>query len=409
MIKFLKFKFEQILFLVSFLGLLYSFFLNEDGAGKGASGDFAATFGFIFALQENLLANPTKWTLVHTPLHFFILSFVTRLIPDPFVLRFLLCLFSISVPIIFYFSISKFEKIKNRKENYLIIASCIFFVPSFRYASIWGNDLITSIIFFLISIFFFKKWEIKKEKSINKFLLLQIIFLALATYTRQYFAVFFIYFLWRYYQVLYLKNFIKLFGICVLSSLPVFFYVYKFPELLTGQLISVRAINFFLLGNSSIIFSTLFPIILINFLYKKFSYKRILLPCFLVIFLIYILSLNFDGTSWQGGGVNYLLSQKLFNNNIYFYFTSFFTISIFIYFILENKSNFIMIITLLFMFCSYQVYQRYYDPMFFIIFFLLIKTNLTKIFFINKKSCYLLFVYFVLFYLATISKLIYKL
>ena len=128
-----------------------------------------------------------------------------------------------------------------------------------------------------------------------------------------------------------------------------------------------------------------------------------------MIFLIYILSLNFDGTSWQGGGVNYLLSQKLFNNNIYFYFTSFFTISIFIYFILENKSNLIMIITLLFMFCSYQVYQRYYDPMFFIIFFLLIKTNLTKIFFINKKSCYLLFVYFVLFYFATISKLIYKL
>jgi hypothetical protein len=409
MIKFLKFKFELILFLLSFLGLLYSFFLNEDGTGIGATGDFAATFGFIFALQENLLANPTNWTLVHTPLHFFILSFVTRLIPDPFILRFLLCFFSISVPIIFYFSISKFEKINNRKENYLIIASCIFFIPSFRYASIWGNDLITSIIFFLISIYFFKKWEIKKEKSINKFLLLQIIFLVLATYTRQYFAVFFIYFLWRYYQILNLKNFIKLFGICVLSSLPVFFYVYRFPELLTGQHISVSAINFFLLGNSSIIFSTLFPVILINFLYKKFSYKRILLPCFLVIFLIYILSLNFDGTNWQGGGVNYLLSQKLFNNNIYFYFTSFFTMSIFIYFILENKSNFIMVITLLFMFCSYQVYQRYYDPMFFIIFFLLIKTNLTKIFFINKKSCYLLFVYFVLFYLATISKLIYKL
>jgi hypothetical protein len=80
-----------------------------------------------------------------------------------------------------------------------------------------------------------------------------------------------------------------------------------------------------------------------------------------------------------------------------------------IYLSIENKSNSIILITLLFMFFSYQVYQRYYDPMFFIIFFLLIKTNLTKIFFKKKIPCYLLLFYFILFYLGTVSKLLYKL
>lgn len=398
-----------IIFFLSFLSLIYSFFLNEDGTGGGARGDFEVTYGFILALQKNLLANPTEWTLVHTPLHFFILSLITRLIDNPYILRLLFCIFSISIPVIFYLIISKSNEINKENKNFLLISSCIFFIPSFRYTSIWSNDLITSIFFFLISILFFKKWEVKKKKNIDKYLLLQIIFLVLATYTRQYFAVFFIYFLNEYYKVLNFKNFVQLFGICVFSSIPVFFYTYKFPELLTGQHISISAINYFLLGNPAIMFTTIFPIITINFLYKKISFQKILLPCLASLFLIYILSLNFNGTNWSGGGINYLLSQKLFRNNIYFYFCSFFTISIFIYLILENKNNLIILIILTFMFFSYQVYQRYYDPMFFIIFFLIVKTKLTEIFYRKKSASYLLLLYFFLLYIGTIFKLVYKL
>ena len=109
----------------------------------------------------------------------------------------------------------------------------------------------------------------EKKKNIDKYLLLQIIFLVLATYTRQYFAVFFIYFLNEYYKILSFKNFVQLFGICILSSIPVFFYIYKFPELLMGQHIGIGAINYFLLGNPAIMFTTIFPIITINFLYKN--------------------------------------------------------------------------------------------------------------------------------------------
>lgn len=408
MIKLFNLKKELIIFFLSYLTLIYSFFLNEDGTGGGAKGDFEITYGFILALQENLLANPKEWTLVHMPLHFFILSLITRLIHEPFILRFLFCIFSISVPIIFYLIISKFIIKNKHKENLLLICSCIFFIPSFRYTSIWCNNLITSILLFLISIYFFKKWEIKKTKNLNKNLLLQILFLVLTTYTRQYFAVFFIYFLKEYYKVLLFKNFIKLFGICVLSSIPAFFYVYRFPELLTGQLISIYALKYFPLGNTSMMFLTILPIVLINFLYNKISYQSILVPSLISFCLIWILSLNFNGDNWQGGGVNYMISQKLFHNNIYFYFSSFVTISVFIYLILENKFNSTIIITLVFMFFSYQVYQRYYDPMFFIIFFLIIKTKLTQIFYKKKFASISLFLYFVFLYVFTISKIIYK-
>jgi hypothetical protein len=156
-------------------------------------------------------------------------------------------------------------------------------------------------------------------------------------------------------------------------------------------------------------FTTIFPIIIINFIYKKILFKKILIPCLISFSGICLLSLNFNGSGWQGGGVNYVLSQKIFYNNIYFYFSSFFTIAVFIYLIMENKLNLIIVITLLFMFCSYQVYQRYYDPMFFIIFFLLIKTDLIKIFLKKKLPCYLLLFYFILFYSVTVSKIIYKL
>ena len=96
-----------------------------------------------------------------------------------------------------------------------------------------------------------------------------------------------------------------------------------FPELLTGQHISIKAVNFFLLGNSSIMFLYIFPIFLINIFFKKIKITKNIIKFFLVSSIfVTLLSINFDPINWQGGGVNYMISQKLFNNNLYFFFTS---------------------------------------------------------------------------------------
>ena len=101
MINFISNYKQTIIFVISIFLLFVSFYYNEDGTGGGAKGDFEVTYGFILALQENLLADPKDWTLVHTPLHFIILSFVTRLISNTDLLRLLFCIFSLDSANIF--------------------------------------------------------------------------------------------------------------------------------------------------------------------------------------------------------------------------------------------------------------------------------------------------------------------
>ena len=405
---FLKKNLHKIIFIFSCISLFLSFFLNEDGTGNGARGDFEVTFGFVIALQENLLSDPKDWTLVHTPLHFILLSFVTKIITDTDILRFLFCVFSISLSYIFYLSLINSEINKIYKSNILILSSIILFIPSFRYTSIWANDLITSLFFFMLSVYYFKKWEKNKKDTIDINSFLQILFLALATYTRQYFAVFFIYFLSRYYQIFLLKSFIKLFIICVFTSLPVLYYTYLFPELLTGQLITLKAVNYFLIGNPAIIATTLFPIIFINLIYSRIEIKKLIYPILISALLVIILTINFNPfLGWQGGGVNHVISKKILNDNSFLYFSSFITFATFIYVGIENKKNILLLAIIILMFFSLQVYQRYYDPMFFIIFFTLIRTELIKIFLEKISAVLILLFYFVTYYYVAVADLIY--
>ncbi|MAC42011.1 MAG: hypothetical protein CMJ05_09520 [Pelagibacterales bacterium] len=98
---------------------------------------------------------------------------------------------------------------------------------------------------------------------------------------------------------------------------------------MTGQHISYKAISYFVLGNSSIMSITLLPIIILNLIYKNLNFKKLLLPSLLSFIVVVILSFNFNPFNWQGGGVNYMISNKVFNNNIFFYITSFITLTTF--------------------------------------------------------------------------------
>ena len=76
---------------------------------------------------------------------------------------------------------------------------------------------------------------------------------------------------------------------------------------------------------------------------------------------------------------------------------------------LKKKENIILILILLTMFFSFQVYQIYYEPMFFLIYFSLFKTNTTKIFFEKSFPVFILFIYFVIIYVVAVSDIFYKL
>ena len=153
----------------------------------------------------------------------------------------------------------------------------------------------------------------------------------------------------------------------------------------------------------------IYPIILINFLYKKiFLNLKILKYFILSTLIVFFLSLNFNPIGWQGGGINLIISQKIFNSNIYFYLSSVITFTFFFYLFFEDKKNIILILLLLFMFFSYQVYQRYYEPMFFIIFFTLFKTKLVDIFTKEIVPCFILFIYYLTYYFCAVTDILYK-
>ena len=158
---------------------------------------------------------------------------------------------------------------------------------------------------------------------------------------------------------------------------------------------------------SSIIFFHLSPILIMdntfnyfkNFLFKNFKLLILFSAC-----LVYFFSYQI---SYTGGGVFFILSNLLFNNNYLFYVGSFFFIGFVTYIASLNLNNFFLLLLIIISNIQNTIYHKYYEPMILIIFFTLIKypgvENLLK-----KKSniFYLYFLSFV-YILMRVFKIIY--
>ena len=157
--------------------------------------------------------------------------------------------------------------------------------------------------------------------------------MALASYSRQYYAMFFVFLLIKYFNNLNFKNFLICLIISILLSLPGIFYLLKFPVLFTRLEISSNFSNS-ILANASMLSIYIFPILLINIINKNLFLKKYRIfnfNFFLSIILTAILSQQFDDFSQYGYGVFYKLSNILLSNNIiFFYHFSNFTIFYFL-------------------------------------------------------------------------------
>ena len=179
--------YSRIVFFLLSITLIIGFFFNEDSAGSGGFiADFNNTWGYVEVLKESFFVLPSKWVM-HTPLHFIILSKAYMLIENQYLIRLTFCIISILLPFLFYLCL-KINYPNENKNNLLTLASLTFLLPSFRAGAIWANDHITALFFFLLFLIFFLKW-IKKSnfEKLTGNIYLQLIFLALAVYTRQYY------------------------------------------------------------------------------------------------------------------------------------------------------------------------------------------------------------------------------
>ena len=398
----------RISFLLLAISLLIGFYFNEDASG-GGKGDFYNTWGYNLALQKDLLVDPTAWT-VHFPLHHIILSRLIYLIEDQYLLRLFLCTLSISVPLLFYLNLKiKFDKVD--KNKLLFLASLIFIIPAFRYSAIWANNHITASIFFLLSTLFFLKWQKKQkndELSLN--VILNVIFLSLAVYTRQYYALFFLYFMFLYLQKLKFLTFIKLSLIVLILSLPGFLLVSGQQELLLVTFTNKLANS--ILVNSSIIAFFLIPIFILVFIQNKNLFKDnqkffyVTLICSIVF--VSLLSILFNYNPSLGGGFILKLSVLLFNNNFLFYLSAILGFIFFSFLAKEDKNNLALIILLVLGFSAYMIFQKYFEPTFLFLFFLIFNTKISKYFLNDYKNLLFLYIYMTAYLISAIVNDIYQ-
>jgi len=402
--------FNKFLYFLLSLSLFIGFYYGEDSSGSGGHiADFYNTWELVLKFREDLFVDFTNWIGIF-PLHYQILSIIQSFAKDQYLLRFLYCLISLIVPYLFYICLK--NKFEREDKNLLYVFSLIvFLLPSFRSGAIWANSQITGLIFFLLSLLFFIKWSKKKNfDAIDINLILQIVFMSLSVYTRQLYAVIFLYFVYIYYKKLKLKNFLIISFIIFLFALPGFFLVFNFPTML-----SVSFNNKFynsLLINSSIISFYLIPIYSILIFYHKidfnFKNKKYLFSFSVLLILVLILSYFFDYNFRNGGGFFLKISYILFNNFYFFFLTSFIGLCLLFLISFEDRDNLILILLLLFIFTSTQIFQKYFEPMFLFVLFLILKTKLSNLFFSNLKYIYIFYAYISAYFISAVLNDIYQ-
>ena len=403
------------IYLIFSLTLFLGFFFEENSSG-GAKMDheyllpFIKNFTFDFSSGLKTFLNNSA-SLIHSPIFYMLMSLFLKIFGDLSLLKAMYLIVSLILPYFFF----KILKIKfNGNYDYIFYLSLIIFLsPYFRSSAIWllGDNL--SLIFFSLSIFFFLQFDQKKN---NKLIFISLTFLIACCYIRYYYCIFFLYYLFYYYQNLSRELLFKILFFSFLLSLPAVLYfsyiIIEFDFLKT--LDSFGKIDYL---NSGIIVLTiiLFYILpflidkensLINYYKQKTKIILIYLSIFFIICLINYFFLNdLIKFSQRGGGV-FLKFLRLFglDETLPMLFLALVSLLILDFIFKEDRvSNYLILFTIIISLPMTTIYQKYLDPLFFLIFFGLIKSdyinyNILK----NNFNLKLIFSYFSFFYLFSL-------
>ena len=168
------------------------------------------------------------------------------------------------------------------KKLLILISLLLLLSPTVRSLAIWPDSHLYGLIFFLISVFWYLKFLINKNKFI--YIFLNILFLAIASYIRPSFCLFSIYFTFNYYKNFNLNyKFYLIILINFLLALPAFYYLFILDIMfLTSN--AVSDINLYIRLNpanklliiSSIIFFHLIPIMILKFQFFKIKLNKLI-------------------------------------------------------------------------------------------------------------------------------------
>ena len=392
------------------LTLIFSFFLKFDISNGGSSRDLFYHWRYIVALNQDVSIlfeydhSYKNGFSQHYPLHHLIISrfdFLTT--KQEHYLNFYF-IFSLFLPVLFYYCLkNRFPEIDSKKK--IFISSIIYFLPNYQSSAIWGNSHITSLFFFLGSIYFLNNLEKKEEIKVNFNIFFLVFFMACAAYVRQYYVIFFPY---LFLYILLSTRFKNITFFCLISiilSIPGLFFFLNNPMMLGGLLAQYTNFKSSILIVLSILFVYLLPFYAFNLKYnfskslELFKNKKFTTIFFLSIFIFFYIFLNFNYIGYLGGGFFYKISKVLIGNNLLFFVTAFSGLFLCFYFFRKKIYDIFLIIIISTSFSSgYAIFQKYFEPMFLIIIFLLINKELVKkIFNFNIHG---VFFYFLIYWTA---------
>jgi len=410
-----------IVYILLYFSLLVGFYFNEDFS-LGYISDYYGGKQFVSLFEKDFvktLLNFDKFTTSHSPIYYIFVLFLEKISFNETVLRLINLHTSLLIPIFFYSCLK--IKYKFQKGDLRSLIPCvIFFSPYFRSSSIWVGSENISLLFLIISLYFFLKYESNKEKNFSN-IFLNTLFLACAAYFRPVYAVFSIYFLLRYYLDLKFSNKLLYYILInALLSFPALYYVF------------VLDINFFLIHINQIYelsslvnsFSLCVSIILfysIPFLLTHINYS-LKLPIFrienivLSIIFTYLFINYFNYNAPYGGGIFYKISLLIFDNNYLFYFFSLIAFNILLAVLFFNKntkntiSDITLFLTLILLEPDRFIYHETFDPLLYFVFFLLIKNKIYLNFTqkLTNKKFILLILFSMSFYVLSIIKMIHN-
>ncbi len=396
-----------------YLSLVVGFIFGENSSG-GAIYDFNIIIKAIESFSndlKNTYENYSSFSIAHYPYYYIFLSFLLKLTNSIVFVKLFNLHLSLLLPLVFY----KILRLKypNQLEYLIFLPGLIFLSPYFRSSAIWALNDNIALVFFSFAIFYYLKTIFtKKEHKIFKYAILNLIFIIGATYIRQYYSIFGIFFLYNYF----LKTNYR-----VVTSYCIFGFLLTLPIFLQFFDANLNyAFNFFShnLINNFVLLITIFVVYLIPFyidlnkikqLTTYFKEKFFLI---LIIFLfVCLISYFFDyhatfvDTKKMGGGIIYKL---FFNENIYFLFFSilFFSILIIVHFCdLDLFKNLTIISFIFLMFPMGYVFQKYLDPLSLIIIFSLLRSEILNKFIKNLHfNIYILYLYFMIIYLSSLFR-----
>ena len=346
----------------------------------------------------------------HSPVYLIFLSFLKSIGFDFDLIRFIHL--NLSILLIYFFYKCLSIKFNNIEKNLLLIFSfSIFLSPTFRSLAIWPDTRIIGLLFFTIAILEFLKY-LKYKKNI--YVWKNTIFLIFSSYISPNFSLFSIFFAYHYLKEGNFKNLFFLYVFCLLSSLPVFYYIFildvnflmvNTPGEIAGENISL-SFNFSdkILIISSIILFHFSPFIINkDFLYDtlKSLQKNIFFIGALFVLLVYFFNYQINYT---GGGIFFQISNLFFKNNFFFYFISFISLTFLFYLSKNRLGNLIIFCTLIISNIQNTIYHKYYDPLLMILFFSLINFPKKINFFERKYNILIIYLFYALFIFSRIFK-----